>query len=74
MRKDIWGPAIVIPLIVVPVSLAIFLGIMLFLDFFYDFALALGTILFIAISAGAWYLGRRTEISPAGSNPEETTE
>ena len=61
MWKQIWGQAAAIAVITVVVSIVIFVAIMLFLDFFYDFALWLGTLLFIGISAAAWFLGNRAE-------------
>jgi hypothetical protein len=74
MWKQIWGQAAVIAMIVVPVSIIIFVALMLFLELFHDFALALGTIIFIAISAGAWILARRAEEDFARNQQTGTAE
>jgi hypothetical protein len=74
MRRDIWGPAVIIPLVVVPVSLLIFLAIAIVLEVFHDFALALGTVMFVGISAGAWWLARRTEPTSTETASEETVD
>lgn len=74
MQKSVWIQAIITPLIVVGVSLALFLGIAVFLEIFHDFALALGTVLFIGISAGAWLLARRTERVHAERHPDQASD
>lgn len=74
MKSSVWIPAIVTPLVVVGVSLALFFGIAVFLEFFHDFALAIGTVLFIGISAGAWLLARRTEREHAARNPDQASD
>lgn len=74
MNRSVWIPAIVVPLIVVGISLTLFFGIAVFLEIFHDFALALGTIMFIGISAGAWLLARRTERDHAAANPDQASD
>lgn len=74
MQKSVWIQAIITPLVVVGVSLALFLGIATFLEFFHDFALALGTVLFIGISAAAWLLARRTERVHAQRYPDQASD
>lgn len=69
MAKKIWVPAIVIPAIILVISLAIFAALVFFLDFFHDYALPIGTVIFIAISAIAWVLGSRAEAEFQQNNP-----
>jgi hypothetical protein len=71
MRKEIWGPAVVIPVIAFVVSLVIFLAIAFIMDMIYPWALAFGTVLFIVVSGGAWYLAQKTEKEHAANNPDQ---
>lgn len=74
MNKSVWIPAIVTPLITVGVSLALFFGIAVFLEILHDYALAIGTVLFVGISAGAWLLARRTERAHAEAHPDQASD
>jgi cbb3-type cytochrome oxidase subunit 3 len=74
MRTFIWGPAIVIPLVAFVASAVIFLSIALIMDMIYPWALAFGTVLFIAVSLGAWLLARRTEREHAARNPDQASD
>lgn len=74
MQKSVWIQAIIVPLIVIGISLGLFLGIASFLEFFHDFALAIGTVLFIGISAAAWLLARRTEREHAARHPDQASD
>jgi hypothetical protein len=70
MWKQIWGPAVVIPLIAFAISVVLFLAIALIMDAIYPWALAFGTVLFIVVSAAAWVLANRTEKEHAANNPD----
>jgi hypothetical protein len=70
MWKQIWGPAVVIPLIAFAISVVLFLGIAFIMDALYPNALAFGTVLFILISAGAWYFANRSEKEFSANNPD----
>lgn len=72
MRMFIWGPAVIIPLITFAISIGLFLGIAIVMNLVYPNALALGTVLFIVISAAAFVLARRTEQAHASSNPDQS--
>jgi hypothetical protein len=71
MAKQIWGSAAVIAFGAFIGSVVIFLGIAFIMDAIYPNALAFGTILFIAVSAGAWYLANKSEKKFAANNPEQ---
>jgi hypothetical protein len=71
MAKQIWGSAAVIAFGSFIASLVIFLAIALIMDAIYPNALAFGTILFIAVSAGAWYLASKSEKKFAADNPDK---
>ncbi len=71
MRKDIWVPAVVIPAIAIAISVVLFLAIALIMDAIYPLALAFGTILFIVVSAVAWFLAQKTEKEHAANNPDQ---
>lgn len=74
MNKSVWIQATVIPLVVIGASLALFFGIAVFLEILHDYALAIGTVLFIGISAGAWLLARRTERAHAAEHPDQASD
>lgn len=74
MRMFIWGPALVIPIIAFGISVALFLGIAFIMDAIYPNALAFGTVLFVTISAAAWFLAQRTEKAHAESNPDRSAD
>lgn len=72
MRMHIWGPAVVIPAIAVAITLVLFLGIAFIMDAIYPWALAFGTVLFVVVSAAAWYLAQQSEKEHAANNPDQT--
>lgn len=74
MNRSVWIPAIVVAVGVVALSIGLFLGIAAFLEIFHDFSLALGTILFLVVSAGAWLLARRTEREHEAANPDQASD
>lgn len=74
MNRSVWIPAIVVPLIVIGVSLALFFGIAVFLELFHDFALSIGTVMFVGISVAAWLLARRTERAHAAEHPDQASD
>jgi hypothetical protein len=71
MRTFIWGPAIIIPAIAVVISAVVFLGIAFIMDAIYPWALAFGTVLFLVVSAAAWYLAQQSEKEHAANNPDQ---
>jgi hypothetical protein len=71
MRKDIWGPAVIIPAIAVAITVALFLGIAFIMEAIYPWALAFGTALFIVVSGVAWYLAQQSEKEHAANNPDQ---
>jgi hypothetical protein len=70
MLKQIWGSAFVIAIGAFIASVIIFLGIAFIMDAIYPNALLFGTILFIVVSAGAWYLANKSEKEFASNNPD----
>lgn len=73
MRMFIWGPAVIIPLITIGIAVGLFLGIAVTMNMVYPNALAFGTVLFIVISAVAFFLARRTEQAHASNNPDQSS-